>query len=123
MPALEHLCRSLLRPKQNARIELGNREQLQLELGNNAKATATAAHRPKQVRLATGVGAEPPAVCSNNLGGPDAVGGQPVAADHPARAATERVAGHAHVGRRARQSRQPMLGGRARDVLPLRARL
>ncbi len=123
MPALEHLGRSLLRPKQHACIELANREQFQLELCNDAEATATAAHRPKQVGLATGVGAESLAVGSNNLGSPDAVGGQPVPADHPARAATERVAGHAYVGRRPRQSRQPMLGGRPRDVLPLRARL
>ena len=114
VPGLEHLGRSLLRPEQHARVELANREQLQLERGDDAEATAAAAQRPEQVGLAVGVGAELAAVRGNHLGGPDAVGGQPVAADHPARAATERVAGHAHVGRRARQPRQPMLGGRAR---------
>ena len=46
-----------------------------------------------------------------------------MAARKPAEAATQRIADHADVGRRAGERGEAMLGGGVRDVLPLRARL
>ena len=77
MPRLEYLGRPLLRPEQHARIELGNREQLQLQRGHHGEAAAATAQRPEKLGLASGVGSDLAAVRGDDLGGPDALAASP----------------------------------------------
>jgi hypothetical protein len=67
---------------------------------------------------------DPPraALGGDQLDGGDAVGRQAVAARQPAQPAAQRVAGHAHVGRGARQPGQARRRGRPADVQPHGAR-
>ena len=96
--------------------------------GHRADVAASAAERPEQLGLGVAVGADTPAVGGDHVRRDDAVAGEPVLADHPAEAATERVAEHADVRRRAGEIGEAVLAGRNREWLrrgrpPRRARV
>ena len=97
-------------------VELAQRDQLELDRGDDAEVAAAAAQRPEQVgrsrggRRARGV----PSAVTTSIG-QHAVGGEAVAAAEPAEAAAERVADDADVGRRAGERRR----GRPRTRAPV----
>ena len=122
-PGVEDLGRALDRPEQRPGVELGDRDQVQLDRGHRGDVPAPAAQRPEQLGLGVAVDAQPPAVGRHDLGGGDAVAREPVRADHPAQAAPQGIAQDADVGRRAGEVREPMLGRGVGERLRQDARL
>jgi hypothetical protein len=108
---------------QDSRIGVCDREQLELDRGNDGEAAAAAAQRPEQVRLMFAVGAYEPAVGGHELDRAHVVGGQPVFAAEEADPAPERVADHTDIGRGARQRREAMLCRGLDNLEPNRSRL
>ena len=113
--AAQHLGCPLDRPEHRAGVDLGDRVEPELDGGDDAEVAAAAAQRPEQGRLGVGVGAHQLAVGGDHLDRGDAVGGDAVGAAEPAEPAAERVADHAHVGRRARPVRPGRAPARARS--------
>ena len=122
VPGVHDLGRALEREEQRARVELRCGEQLELERRDDAVVAATAAHGPEQVGLVVVVDAAQLAVGGHDLDGREGVGLEAVLAREPAHAAAERVAGHAHVTRGARERREPGGGGAVGHGRPAHAR-
>ena len=116
-PCLEDLRRTLDRPEQDTRVDLGNGEELELDGSHGRDVAAAATDRPEEVGLVLLVDAEVPAVGGDHLGRDDAVAGEPERADHPAEAATERIAEHADVRRGPGQIGETVLASRDREWL------
>jgi hypothetical protein len=100
-----------------------DREQLQLDRGDDAEAAAAAAQRPEQVGLVLAVGAHELAVGGHQLDRVHMVGGQAVLTAEKAHPTAERVADYADVGRGARQRGEPVPGRGLDDLEPDRSRL
>ena len=79
--------------------------------GHGGDVPASATDRPEQLGLGVAVGPDEPAVGRDHVGRDDAVAGEPVAADHPAEAAPERISEHAHVRRGAGEVGEAVLAG------------
>ena len=121
-PGVQHLGRALEREEHDAGVDLADREQVELERGDDAEVAAAAAQRPEELGLVVAVDAAQLAVGGDELDRGDAVRRQAVLAAVPADAAAERVADDADVRRRAVQRRQAELGGARRRRRPSRAR-
>ena len=110
----ERIGAELGRQDQRAGVDLGDRQQVEVQRGDDRVAAAAAAQRPEEVGVVVGV--DPPllAVGGDELDRVHAVAGEPVAAPEPAQPAAERVADDAHVGRGAGQRAQALAPGRPR---------
>ena len=97
------------REDEGAGVDLGDRDQAQLQRGDDRVAATTAAQRPEQVGLVLGVDRAGLAVGGDQLDRLHAVAGEAVAAAEPAEAAAEGVAGDADVGRGARHRAEAVL--------------
>ena len=96
-PGLEDLRRPLDRPEQRPGIDLGDREQLELDRGDGADVPAATTEGPEQLGLGLAVRPDEPPVGRHHVRRDDAVAGEAERADHPAEATPERVAEHADV--------------------------
>jgi hypothetical protein len=106
--------------EERAGVDLGDRQQLELERGDDAEVAAAAAQRPEQL-LVVGVDPALLAVDSDQLDRGHRVAAEPVPAGVPADAATEHVAGDPDGAGRAVPGRQATLGGGWHEVAPDRA--
>ena len=100
-----------------------DREQPQLQGGDDAEAAAAAAQRPEQVGLVLAVRAAELAVGGHHLDRPHVAGRQAVLAAQEAHAAAQGVPGDADIPGRARKRGQPVPGRGLHDAEPHRARL
>jgi hypothetical protein len=96
-PGGEDLGGPLDRPEQHAGVDLGNREEGELECGRDPERAAAAAEGPEELRLVVAVGAHESGVRVDELDGDDAVRGQAVHARQPRDASAECVADDADV--------------------------
>ena len=122
-PGLQHLGGALHGEEEDARVDLGDRVEGELDRGDDAEAAAAAADGPEELGLVVAVGADEAPVGSHELDGGDAVRGQAVAAREPAEAAAEGVADDADVRRGAGEAREAVLGRGEGDLLPQHAGL
>jgi len=114
-PAMEYLRGALQREEQRPRVDLADRQELELDGCDRPEAAAAAAQGPEQVGLAVGVDAQSIAAGGDDLGADDRVAGQTVAAGPASR-------GLRRWSSRPRPSGgQTVLGGRVRDLVPQRA--
>ena len=120
-PGPHHVLGARAVPQQHAGVGVGDRQQLDLQGGDDAEAAPAAAQGPEQVGVGLGVGADELAVGGHDVEGADVVRGEAVAAGVPAEAPAQGVAGHADVGRGAVQGGEAVLGGERHDVVPDRA--
>jgi hypothetical protein len=107
MPRVENLGGALPREEEDARVDLGNRVQLELERGDDPEVPAAAAKRPEELGVVLVVDCPEPAVRGHQLDRGDAVRGEPELARVPADAAAERVARDADVRRGACSAARP----------------
>ena len=106
-------------PDDPAPVEPGQREQRELQLGDDAEpAAARAAQRPVQLRGAVGVDLVRAAVGGDQAQAAQVVRGEPVPAPEQAQAAAERVAGHPDPGRGGDERGEAVRGGRGEDLRP-----
>ena len=120
-PGVQDLGGAIEREEENARVDLADGEQVELERRDDAEVAAAAAQRPEQLGLVVAIGPQEPAIRGHELDRRHAARGQAELAGVPAHSAAERVAGDADVGRRAMQRGQAHLRGARHDVPPLRA--
>jgi hypothetical protein len=112
----------LIGEEQGARVQLGHREQLEFERGDDAVVAAPASDRPEQVGLVVVVDPAELAVGRHDLDGGEGVRLQAVLAAEPAHAAAQRVARDADVARGTGQRGEAGLRGGVRDSRPADAR-
>ena len=122
MPGVHDLGGPLEREEERARVDLRDREQLELERRDDAVVAAAAADGPEQVGLVVVVDAAQLAVGRDDLDRGQGVRLEAVLAAQPAHAPAERVAGDADRARRARQRREAGRGGLVRHGAPADAR-
>ena len=108
----DRLGAELGREDEGAGVDVGDRDQVEVQGGDDRVVAAAAAQRPEEVGLVLGVDGHRLAVGGDQLDRPDAVAGEAVAAPEPAEPAAERVAGDADVGRGARQRAEAVRLGR-----------
>ena len=108
-------------PHQRARVDLPERDEVELQRGDDAEAPSAAAQRPEQVRVVLVVGADMLAAGGHELDRGHVVGLQPITARQPRQPASERVLDDTDVRRGAGEADQAVLGGARRHVLPQRA--
>ena len=118
---MEHLGRALEGEEHDSRVQLLDRVDGELERRDDAEVAVPAAERPEELCLVLSVDPDRATVRGDELDRGDAVRLKAVLAPEPAHAATERVAGHADVGRRAVQRGEPVLGELRSDAAPLHA--
>jgi hypothetical protein len=104
--------------KQGACVQLGGREQLELDRGHDTEASAAAAEGPEEIWLVLAVGAHEPALGGDELDGGDAVRREAPVAGEPAEPAAERVADDADIRRGAVQDDEALLGRRSDQLGP-----
>ena len=97
-PGAQDLGRALDGPEQGSGVDLGDREELELEGGHGGDVPASSTDRPEQLRIRVAVDPDEPAVGRDYLRRDDAVTGEPELAHHPAQTAPERIAEDADVG-------------------------
>ena len=97
-PGGQDLAGALDRVPEQARVRLGDREELQLDRRDNAEAAAAAAQRSEDVRLVGRVGAHEAPVGGHELDRAHVIGRRALLAAEEAEPPAERVADHAHVG-------------------------
>ena len=97
-PGVQDFRAAIDRVPQDSRIRLCDREQLELDRGDDREAATAAAQRPEQIGLVLGVGVDELAVGGHELDRAHVVGGQAVLAAEKAHPAPERVADHADIG-------------------------
>src|SRR5215217_3097945 len=90
-PGVQDLGGALPQEEQHPRVDLGEREQLDLQRGDQPEVAAAAAQGPEQVRVVLVIDTAQPAVRGHELDGDDAVGREAVPAAVPADAAAEHV--------------------------------
>ena len=117
-PGVEHLGGACHREDQVAGVDLGHRDEVDLQPGHDGVVAPAALQRPVEVRLALGVGPQAPPVGRHHLEGAHAVGRDPVAASQPAEPAAQHVAGHADVRSGPRQAGQTLARRRPLHVAP-----
>jgi hypothetical protein len=122
-PRAQHLGAPLQREEEDARVDLADRVERELERRDDAERAAAAAQSPEEVGVLLRIGANEPAARVHELDGRNAVRGEAVAPGQPADAAAEGVAHDADIGRRARERGETVLRGRVGDVAPQHARL
>src|SRR5579884_1576494 len=96
-PGMQDLACPFDRVPEDSGVDLADRQQLELERGDDAEAAAASAQRPEPVGLVLAINAQQPAVGGDHLDRVDVVGGEPVLAAHEADTAAERVADDADV--------------------------
>jgi hypothetical protein len=96
---------------------VADRDQPELEGGDDPKAAAATTKGPEEIRLVLLVGAEVPSVGSHELDRFDVARGESVLPAEPAEAAAERVADDPDIGRGTRERGEPMLRGRFDELL------
>ncbi len=115
--------RPLDREPEDARVDLGDRQEVELDRGDDAEGAAAAAERPEEVGLVLRVGADEVAVRGDELDRGHLVGADAVLAGEPREAAAERVADDADIRRGACERGEAVLGRRLDDLDPDHARL
>src|SRR6185312_11005364 len=103
---------------QHPGVDLLQRQQLELDRGDDAEVAAAAAQRPEQLRVVLVGGPADLAVGGDDLDRGDVVGGEAVLAGVPAHATAEGVADDADVRRGSVQAGEAEVGGGRDDVLP-----
>ena len=122
-PGVQHLGGGGGGPDDPAPVQPGQREQRELQLGDDAEAAAAgAAQRPVQLRGAVGVDLVRAPVRGDQPQAVQVVRGEAVAAAEQAQAAAEGVAGHADPGRRGGERGEAVRRGRGEDLRPGGAR-
>jgi hypothetical protein len=111
-PGAQDLGCAFDRPQEGPGVDLGDREQLELDRRHRRDVPASATERPEELRLRVPVRPDEAAVGGDDIGRDDRVAGQPERPDHPAEAAPERVAEHADVRGRAGEIRETVLARR-----------
>ena len=117
-PGVQDLARALDREEHDAGVDLGEREEHELDRRHGTEASAAAADRPEQVRVGLGIDPADGAVGRHDLDRDDVRRGQTVAAAEPAEPSAERVPDDADVRRGAGQRRKPVRPGGLGDLGP-----
>ena len=122
-PGVEHEPGVVPIPRQPAGVDLGDREQPELDRGDDAEIAQTAAQRPQQLGIVIVVDPTVGAVGEHELDGGHMVRLQAALARLPAEPTAERIADDADGRRGAMQGRKAVLGGRVDNGLPANAGL
>ncbi len=122
-PRLQHLGRPVDREPEDPGVDLLEREEVELDRGDDPEGAAAAAERPEEVGLVRPVGADEVSRCGHDLDRRHLVGADAVLACEPREAAAERVADDTDVGRGTGERGEAVLGSRLDDLDPDHARL
>ena len=122
-PDLQHLGRAIDRVPEDAGVDLLQREEVELDRGDDAEGAAAAAKRPEEVRLVRPVGAHEVSRGGHDLDRRHLVGADAVLPGEPREATAERVADDADIGRGARERGEAVLCRRLDHLDPDHARL
>jgi len=115
---VEDLATAFPGKEQRSGIQLGHREQLELDPRHDPEAPATTSERPEQVGLVLMVYTPQPSIGGDELYRADVVGGKAVVAGVPAKASGERVADDPDGWRGTVEPSQTQVGRHRDDVRP-----
>jgi hypothetical protein len=110
-PSADSFPAELGRKHEDARVEVGHRDQVDVQGGNDRVVAAATAERPEEILASVGVDGDRLAGRGDQLDRPHVVAGEPEPTPEPAHPTAERVADHADVDRGARQRAEAVRRG------------